>query len=420
MLIQSKKFNPNYAAQIVTLKKSVEHPNADRLIGWIVQGCRVWTSIDYSEGDICVYFPVESQLNKEFLSYHNLFRDKTLNKDQEKTSFFEDSGRVKALKLRGSPSEGFLVKIDLLKDFIKSKGFDLQYEAGQVFDSFDDIQICKKYVIRETRQSTQQKQQSKRELNLVEDQFRLHYDTSKLGQHEYLLNQGDICVISDKWHGTSFVSAKLLTTRKITILEKIAKLIGCKINNVKYDYVYSSRNVIKAVGEVENNNDHFYKDDIWKSAHDSIKEFLEDGMSVYGEIVGYIPSGGWIQRDYDYGCEPGKFKVLVYRITSTNYSGKVFEWDWASIKNWCVKFDILHVPELYYGPVNFTLEQLKEKYLEKDCQYCTNKVPAEGFCFRNESVDKKAYKCKSFTFLQKESKQLDTGEVDIESQESQK
>jgi hypothetical protein len=422
MLNQSKNCNLNYSAQVVELKNKIQHPNADRLIGWNVQGCNVWTSSDYKEGDICIFFPLECQISTELISYLSLFRKSEYNKNKESTGFFELKGRVKALKLRGAPSEGFLLKIESLQEFIKDKfGKNLTYEIGQVFDSCEDFQICKKYVIRHihTNQGTGSNKKKRKALNLVENQFRLHYDTAKLAVHDYILQKDDICVITSKWHGTSFVSSKLLVNRKLSILEKIARFLGCKIQETKYDYVYSSRKVIKAVGETENSNQHYYSEDIWKLVHNQIKEHLQNGMSVYGEIVGYLPDGKMIQKDYDYGCKDGQYRFLVYRITSTNTNGEVFEWDWASIKNWCIQNAIEHVPEYYYGPVNFTLEQLKEKYLENDCEFCINKVPGEGICFRNESKNKIAFKLKSFRFLEKESKDLDAGEEDIESQEGE-
>lgn len=65
------------------------------------------------------------------------------------------------------------------------------------------------------------------------------------------------------------------------------------------------------------------------------------------------------------------------------------------------------------------LTTLQEEYLEKDCKYCTNKVPAEGICVRIDGKDTySTFKLKSKRFLEKESKQLDeeakTGEVNIE------
>jgi len=418
---QSKKFNPNYAAQIVTLKKSVKHPNADRLIIWTIQGCNVITdNVNYSEGDEVVFFPLESQINKDLIGFLSLYREKDLNKNKNNSGFFEQSCRIKALKLRAVPSEGFIIKVSSLNEFLMDKiGEKLDYQIGDVFDSCGDIQICKKYIIRELRVNNgQKKEKIVVDLGLVENQFRLHYDTEKLATNEYILSPGDICVIGNKVHGTSLVSSKLLVKKKLSLKDKIAKFFGVKVQETEYDYIYSSRKVIKSVGENKKDGQHFYKEDVWGLAHDRIKHALKDGMSLYCEIVGYLPSGGMIQKDYDYGCKEGEFKVFVYRITTTNSSGDVFEWDWASIKNHCESHEIDHVPEYYYGPVNFTLAQLKEKYLEKDCEICNNKVPAEGICFRNESRSKKAFKLKSFTFLERETKSLDKGDVDIESQES--
>ena len=56
---------------------------------------------------------------------------------------------------------------------------------------------------------------------------------------------------------------------------------------------------------------------------DYIKPFLQKGMTLYYEIVGFLPNGGYIQKNYDYGCVPPKneqdykpevnFKVRIYR-----------------------------------------------------------------------------------------------------------
>lgn len=233
MLNQSKNCNLNYSAQVVELKNKIRHPNADRLIGWSVQGCNVWTSSDYKDGDICIFFPLECQISTELISYLSLFRKSEYNRNKESSSFFELKGRVKALKLRGVPSEGFLLKIESLQDFIKSKlDKDLTYEVGQVFDSFEDFQICKKYVIRHVHasQGIGGQKKKRKALNLVENQFRLHYDTAKLAVHDYMLEPGDVCVITSKWHGC--VEANTVINTDIgnkTIKEIVDNKLNCKI-----------------------------------------------------------------------------------------------------------------------------------------------------------------------------------------------
>ena len=251
-------------------------------------------------------------------------------------------------------------------------------------------------------------------------------------------------------HNTSFVSSKILCKKPLTWSEKILKKLKVNIVDTHYDYVYSSRKVIKNV-ELTTDPIHYYNTDIWGKAHDVVKHNLLDGMTMYGEIVGFTPEGGAIQKDYDYGYIPNPdlpkegerlpfpkstFGVYIYRITQTNNSGKVFEFSGKQVQDFCKKNGLNPVPELYYGRAkellgkNWTyysnpdetfedwiLRSLKEKYNEKNCYICLNKVPEEGIVVRIEGLDIEAYKVKSNAFYARETAQLDKGEVDIESQD---
>ena len=159
-------------------------------------------------------------------------------------------------------------------------------------------------------------------------------------------------------------------------------------------------------------------------------------MTIYAEIVGYLPNGGAIQKDFDYGCAPNTFAVYVYRITYTNSSGKVFEFSAKQVQDYCKKVGLNPVPELYYGSAALwyelysgktleadmnlddwrleMLELLKELYTNQDCFMCNNKVPEEGLVYRIEDLGLKAYKLKSTRFLEYETKQLDKGNTNLE------
>ena len=51
------------------------------------------------------------EINSQLLAYGNLYRHtEKNNKPEAKAGFFEDNGRVKAIKLRGIVSEGFLME----------------------------------------------------------------------------------------------------------------------------------------------------------------------------------------------------------------------------------------------------------------------------------------------------------------------
>lgn len=416
MLGLSKKPNLNYLAQIVKLERRIEHPNADRLRGWVVSGCVVWTDTTYEVGDDVVFFPLECQIAHELISGLNLYREKELNSDPEKAGYFEKNRRVKAVKLRGKPCAGFILKVSELQKVFG----DFVYNVGQEFDTINDVLLCQKYTIPvKPQKQGVSKKKAVRLVNLIaENQFRLHYDTSPLAKHEYLLQKGRWCAITYKLHGTSLVSSNLLTVKSSWWRDILVKF-GWAKPKYEYEEIYSSRKVVKKVGSRTNANSHYYKTDVWGVAHESIRHALVKGLTIYAEVVGYTPDGAAIQKDYDYGVPEGKCDVYVYRITFTNVDGVVFEFGWNQVKAWCETYGINYVPELYYGPVDFNLEELREKYLEKDCFLCSGQVPAEGITLRIESSDDpKWYKFKSFRFFEKETKDLDQGLVSIEDEQS--
>lgn len=57
---------------------------------------------------------------------------------------------------------------------------------------------------------------------------------------------------------------------------------------LKYGNVYSSRGVIKNEFINQNVTSGFYKTDVWGEYNKLISPYIEKGMSLYGEIVGYV------------------------------------------------------------------------------------------------------------------------------------
>lgn len=162
-----------------------------------------------------------------------------------------------------------------------------------------------------------------------------------------------------------------------------------------------------------------------------------------------MPDGKIIQKDYDYKCvydpkiyrysemSPKQmynnklFDIIIYRITYTNVDGNVYEWSTQQIQEFC-KINGLHaVKELYYGLAENLfpeiknssnwgqdfIDKLRNKYLEKKSILCNNSVPEEGIVIRREVNDIDVYKLKSLAFLERETKNLDKGIIDIESEQ---
>ena len=175
----SKNANINYLARIVQVDTFHPHPNADKLKLCTVEGYIISTGIDSVEG-IYVYFPVECVINPKFLKYHNLYRKKELNQNPEQSGFFEESGRVKCIKLRGIASEGFIMPINSLISYINNNvSFD--YPIGTEFDTINDELFVWKYVIKTNISNSKLGvKQPKKVLNIVENQFRFHVDTVQL------------------------------------------------------------------------------------------------------------------------------------------------------------------------------------------------------------------------------------------------
>jgi hypothetical protein len=197
----------------------------------------------------------------------------------------------------------------------------------------------------------------------------------------------------------------------------------------EYDMVFGSRKVIKNEYETQKVND-FYDGDLWGDIKDELKEFIPKNYNVYGEIVGYTKSGGSIQKDYAYGCKEGEHKLFIYRITIVNPDGNVTELSTLQIKEFCDKKGLNYVPLYYVGyakdlyPDLQTEEHWNEEFIKRlendyatgDCDMCLNKVPKEGMVLRVEQLSWfESYKLKNFEFLERESKELDSGEVDMES-----
>ena len=319
-------------------------------------------------------------------------------------------------------------------------GNDFQFKPEDVnkeFDTIGDIKICEKYVsvAQRSKGVNTPKNQKKvvREPKVVDGQFKFHVDTLQLKKEIYKIAPDDYISITKKLHGTSWVAAKLLCNRKLTWFEKILKKIGIQIRDTHYDLLWASRRVLKNGFLEVGNKDHFYSYDLWEDIAKSVEPAIQDSISLYGEAVGYTKSGSYIQDKYDYGCAPGKFKTFIYRINTTTPSGQVYEFSHSQVKDYCERYGLNMVPELYYGKAkdlypeisvdthwreNF-LNKLMEDYLEQDCNLCYNKVPDEGIVLRRDIFDIDVYKLKSFRFFELETKQLDDENfVDIESQES--
>src|SRR3990167_1074249 len=189
----------NYQCSVVRLKNVRKHPNADKLQIADIFGNTVIVGLDNKEGDLGLFFPLEGKVGVEFLTTNNLYRDKTLNADQTKCGFFESSGRVRAMKLRGIPSMGYWCELNCLD---KTDCVDLPDE-GTSFNEWEGIEICTKYVPKRKINVDTRMQSRKKHDRFIKGQFKEHIDTEHLFKNIGLIKPDSQVVLTWKLHGTS-------------------------------------------------------------------------------------------------------------------------------------------------------------------------------------------------------------------------
>lgn len=473
--------NPNYYASIQRIDNVEPIEGSDFLVKTTVCGRTVVVSKKfYGKGSIVVYFPHECVICEEFLSANNLYdlhnykknrnsRDvdailhemsketdkvkkvELANKARSMCGYFDASGRVKTRKIRGVHSEGFIIYTGAITamDSIFSV-VDWENHIGMKFDTLNATQVCWKYINRQEahllslkpKQTFYQKAMKKvqRNANLVDNQFRLHYDTSHLAEFIGKVNPYDDVAITVKVDGSACCVSNILVNKKLNIFEKFARKIGFNVKDQDYHVVYSSHHIIKSLEINPGATLGFYGIDIWEPVKNLIGKYLTKGMSIYGEIVGYIEgTNQMIQPDRDYGCNVGEWKFMPYRITETDKDGVVTEWPMSKVYDFTQTL-LLDYPELfgkilvpkllYLGkfcdlytdiPVDNNwstnvLNRMKEDTtllgMELDEPMCKIAGPREGVVVRVGDV---AYKLKTQRHLAMESERADNGDVDIES-----
>lgn len=201
-LSQSKSFDKEYCARVVHISEFVPHPNPEctRMKCAMVGAYSISVSLDTEPGYF-VYFPVGSQINGAYLSHHNLFRKAAMNRDQAVTGFFDDNRKVKPIKLKGYPSEGFIMPYDSLSKWVGE-------DVGDPVDGFDfdlvgDHILVQRYFVPVIRVSGTGKGRdgSKKVSRLMEGQFRFHYDTNSLERMPWVIKPYNLIHISTKFHG---------------------------------------------------------------------------------------------------------------------------------------------------------------------------------------------------------------------------
>lgn len=217
-------------------------------------------------------------------------------------------------------------------------------------------------------------------------------------------------------------------------VRKMLRLPWVKVQTHDYDYVCGSRKVIK-----DPNNPyqaHFYGTDLWTSEGMKYAPLLPKNVVIYGELIGWVPGTATpIQKDYTYDVPKGECHLYVYRVSVVTEDAKQYDLGDAAMREFCAARGLNVVPKLWEGykhefdPELWLDIRMHDNWIDDLVDVNTGKgllsepVPLakespvdEGIVVRIEGILPKMFKLKGLLFFLHESKMMDTGEADLETE----
>ena len=410
-----------YSAYITTINHLRKHSNADRLQVATIFGNDVIVDLSYEIGQRVIYFPTDGQLGKEFAYENNLVRLKDANGNNTGGYLDPDKRNIKAINLRGEKSDGLVLPIEVLAKYTNID--DLK--DGDQITTLGGVEICRKYIPRGNNRNHRhdtgfatKKNQKEEKQEITYPNFTEHIDTEQLAYNESAFRQGDIIYLTRKLHGTSFRVSNTLefTTKRRHPFVKRVFHIKDKTTS-KYQIVSGTRRVVLR----DYDGGYYGSNQFRKKYNDFFVGKLPKGMTVYGEIVGWIDEKTPImpkcsnskikdksfsrtygdETIFTYGCAPGENHCYIYRITMTNEDGVTVELPTEETIKWCERLGCEYVPLL--GKFLYTTwEDLNErvsKYLDLPEPLANGTHISEGVVVRIDNRSKfTAYKAKGFMF----------------------
>lgn len=363
-----------HVGYIVKINELKKHPNADRLQIAIIFGFSTIVSLDVKVGDIGVYFPIDLQLSEEYCRENDLVRRKDENGNPAGGYLDPNKRNIRAMRFRGSPSEGLFMPLETLAYTGKT-----QFEVGEKIDNINGHEICCKYIPRNSIHEPTRKLGNKvrKKKVPIAPLFLEHADTEQLAYNLDVFRAGDLIEITLKMHGTSARTGYLPKLKKFkrSLWDIIRRKEGTPI--YEWGYVTGTRRVV-----LNDFSGGFYGDNSFREPHAKLFEGkLNKGETVYYEIVGFMTTGAPIMptasndkisdkafvkqygptTTFSYGCASKPFHdsvkdkdipqsdIYVYRITVTNEDGDVVEYSPDYMRYRCEQMGVKYVPVLWRG-----------------------------------------------------------------------
>lgn len=372
-----------YNAYVTTIKNVRRHPNADRLQLGECFGNTVCVNLDYTDGQLGVYFPTDGQLSVEFAEANNLLRKKDADGNNIGGYMDPNKRNVTSIRLRGEKSDGLFLPLTCLESF----GDISTLKVGDTITVFNGHEICTKYIPRKNYSSRSEGNKTRKKKVNISPLFVEHADTEQLAYNLSAFKPGDEIEITLKMHGTSQRTGHLpvFTKYRRTLLDKIFRREGTPVYD--WGYVSGTRRTV-----LENYEGGYYGSNEFREQHSKFFEGkLWKGEEVFYEVVGFTHTGTPIMATannkkindkefvklygetttFSYGCEPDAKRVepvvdedkghgvamvdapqsdiYVYRMTMTNEDGNVVEYTPDFMRYRCEQMGVKTVPVFWKG-----------------------------------------------------------------------
>lgn len=418
----------NYAAFVVRVPELRKAANSDRLHILATRGISVVVNDSWLErvGTLAVIFPTEAQIAFEIARTENLHRNSALNADQSVKGYMDDKRRVRAVRLRGNMSSGLALPLEALTGLF---GESPDLVEGVTFDTLNGHEVTRKYVVPVKAASLSPTQQkiAKAFKRVDEKIFPMHVSTSFWERNLDKVSDSQTIIVTQKLHGTSVRFGNVPVKVEHTWLERLAQKFGVRVKQFEFDTIAGSRKVIKDPKATGQN--HYYNSDVWTKAMHDYAPNLPENFVVYGELVGFVGNDGPIQKGYTYEALPGETDFYVYRVAFVNERGFLVDLSWDQVKEFAAQYGMAYTPELWRGPkAALVLDMFKEAnfrsvhdnvgaYTDRPVGLSAGGTGIdEGIVIRVETGERvpDLYKFKNDSFYEFESKELDTGEENIE------
>src|SRR6185312_392584 len=320
-----------------------------------------------------LYFPTDGKLGEQFAKENNLLRISGSNSGGYMSP---EKRNVTSIRLRGEKSDGLIMGLESL-----SKYCDIAtLKEGDMITTLNGTLICEKYIPR--GKVTGANKQGKEKVKVKQKEsyplFMEHIDTSQLAYNMGKFEEGDVCYITLKLHGTSQrTSYTIKEEERILPLQKMFKFLNIKVKPKKtWEHVTGTRRVTLK----DFNGGYYGGNQFRKQWHDIFEGKLNKGENIYYEVVGFTDDGKLIMPECDnkktkdkefikkygdttrftYGCEVGQSDIYVYRMTLTTEQGYTVEYPTELAMLRCEQMGVKHVPVLDKF-IYTTMEDLMER-----------------------------------------------------------